>query len=297
MKTVDMIRLFSPEWGVTDDGMMTTQFGASVAFVTTHVHVVRLSFAKNYDGLTFAVQINAADWQEMPVTDQTLQVTIPTETAEVRMVLRDRAGSSEAFWQDPVYVTAMTIDQGEVAPIENAQPYVTFVGDSITAGEAMAADGHHPELSYPQLVADALGQPLARIAYGGTGLTAAAPYQIPTAIEALWHVGDNVSRPLVTTNLVLVNYGTNDFNYGATPTAFAFGLRIYLLELIKRFHNAKIILMMPLNGAFREVFLAETARFDQFTLIETKSWLPAMTDVHPNCAAHQIIAEQIMKGL
>lgn len=297
MKTVDMTRLLSPEWGVTDDGMMTTQFGASVAFVTTHVHVVRLSFAKNYDGLTFAVQINAADWQEMPVTDQTLQVTIPTETAEVRMVLRDRAGSSEAFWKDPVYVTAVTIDQGEVAPIENVQPYVTFVGDSITAGEAMAADGHHPELSYPQLVADALGQPLARIAYGGTGLTAAAPYQIPTAIEALWHVGDNVSRPLVTTNLVLVNYGTNDFNYGATPTAFAFGLRIYLLELIKRFHNAKIILMMPLNGAFREVFLAETARFDQFTLIETKSWLPAMTDVHPNCAAHQIIAEQIVKGL
>lgn len=297
MKTVDMTRLLSPEWGVTDDGMMTTQFGASIAFVTTHVHVVRLSFAKNYDGLTFAVQINAADWQEMPVTDQTLQVTIPTETAEVRMVLRDRAGSSEAFWQDPVYVTAVTIDQGEVAPIENEQPYVTFVGDSITAGEAMAADGHHPELSYPQLVADALGQPLARIAYGGTGLTAAAPYQIPTAIEALWHVGDNVSRPLVTTNLVLVNYGTNDFNYGATPTAFAFGLRIYLLELIKRFHNAKIILMMPLNGAFREVFLAETARFDQFTLIETKSWLPAMTDVHPNCAAHQIIAEQIVKGL
>lgn len=297
MKTVDMTRLLSPEWGVTDDGMMTTQFGASIAFVTTHVHVVRLSFAKNYDGLTFAVQINAADWQEMPVTDQTLQVTIPTETAEVRMVLRDRAGSSEAFWQDPVYVTAVTIDQGEVAPIENVQPYVTFVGDSITAGEAMAADGHHPELSYPQLVADALGQPLARIAYGGTGLTAAAPYQIPTAIEALWHVGDNVSRPLVTTNLVLVNYGTNDFNYGATPTAFAFGLRIYLLELIKRFHNAKIILMMPLNGAFREVFLAETARFDQFTLIETKSWLPAMTDVHPNCAAHQIIAEQIVKGL
>ena len=48
MKTVDMIRLLSPEWGVTDDGMMTTQFGASVAFVTTHVHVVRLSFAKNY---------------------------------------------------------------------------------------------------------------------------------------------------------------------------------------------------------------------------------------------------------
>lgn len=297
MKTVDMTRLLSPEWGVTDDGMMTTQFGASVAFVTTHVHVVRLSFAKNYDGLTFAVQINAADWQEMPVTDQTLQVTIPTETAEVRMVLRDRAGSSEAFWQDPVYVTAVTIDQGEVAPIENVQPYVTFVGDSITAGEAMAADGNHPELSYSQLVADALGQPLARIAYGGTGLTAAAPYQIPTAIEALWHVGDNVSRPLVTTNLVLVNYGTNDFNYGATPTAFAFGLRIYLLELIKRFHNAKIILMMPLNGAFREVFLAETARFDQFTLIETKSWLPAMTDVHPNCAAHQIIAEQIVKGL
>lgn len=297
MKTVDMTRLLSPEWGVTDDGMMTTQFGASIAFVTTHVHVVRLSFAKNYDGLTFAVQINAADWQEMPVTDQTLQVTIPTETAKVCMVLRDRASSSKAFWQDPVYVTAVTIDQGEVAPIENAQPYVTFVGDSITAGEAMAADGHHPELSYPQLVADALGQPLARIAYGGTGLTAAAPYQIPTAIEALWHVGDNVSRPLVTTNLVLVNYGTNDFNYGATPTAFAFGLRIYLLELIKRFHNAKIILMMPLNGAFREVFLAETARFDQFTLIETKSWLPAMTDVHPNCAAHQIIAEQIVKGL
>ena len=297
MKTIDMTRLLSPEWGVTPDGLMTTQFGAAIGFVASQVHTVMLVFAESYDGLTFAVKINDTDWQDIPVTGQTLTVIIPTDTAEVHLVLRDRDISSEAFWQDPVYLTAMTIDQGEVTPLDIDQPYVTFVGDSITAGEVMAADGHHPEISYPQLVADALGQPLARIAYGGTGLTAAAPYQIPTAIEALWHVGDNVSRPLVSTNLVLVNYGTNDFNYGATPTAFAFGLRIYLLELIKRFHNAKMILLMPLNGAFREVFLAETARFDQFTLIETKSWLPDLTDVHPNCAAHQIIAEQIVKGL
>lgn len=297
MRTVEMTTLLSPEWGVTDVGFMTTQYGATIAFKTKQVQLVTLSFAKDYEGLTFAVKIDDGVWHDTPVQHQSVTVKLPIETTTVRIVLRDRAGSSEAFWQDPVQLAAMTIDQGEVLPLVIDRPYVTFVGDSITAGEDMAIDGNHPEVSYPQLVAERLGQPLNRIAYGGTGLTAAAPYQMPTAIEALWHIGNNMSRPLVPTNLVLVNYGTNDSNYGATIENFAFGLRIYLLELIKRFHNAKIVLLIPLNGAFRDVFLAETARFNQFALIETNQWLPNMTHVHPNRAEHQLIAEQIVKGL
>lgn len=297
MKTVDMTALLSPEWGVSDAGFLTTQYGAALTFKTSRVRQVTLTFAKAYRGLSFAVKINDNDWQTIAVSAQVLQLSLAMTPATVQVVLRDREGSSEAFWDDPVILTTMTIDDGDVGAFAVTQPFVTFVGDSITAGEDMAADGNHPEVSYPQLVANALGQPLNRIAYGGTGLTASAPYQIPTAIEALWHVGNNVARPLVATNLVIVNYGTNDANYGANAQQFAFGLRIYLLELIKRFHNAKIMLMMPLNGAFRAVFVAETARFDQLTLIETKAWLPTMTHVHPNCAEHQVIAEQIVKGL
>jgi len=297
MKTVDMRPLLSAEWGTDSHAFVTTQFGASIAFNTNGVKKIQFQLTGVVDQLSFVVQINDEPWRKVLVNEQQITFQIPVNTARVRVVLRDSQASSLIFWQNPVNLTTMCIDDGKVTPVIHHEPFVTFVGDSITAGESMAEDGNHPELSYPQLVSDWLGKPLNRIAYGGTGLTANAPFQEPTAIEALWQVAENVERPRVVTDLVIVNYGTNDFNYGATAESFAFGLRIYLLELIKRFHSAKIILMLPFNGAFQSVYQNEVKRFNNFNIMLTNDWQISKDRIHPLSSEHKQIAEHILRGL
>ncbi|CUW13204.1 lysophospholipase [Leuconostoc gelidum subsp. gasicomitatum] len=297
MKTIDVKPFLSPEWSISDEMFVTTQFGACIEFKTTGVAKIQLNFKTSCQGVSFVVKINEEAWQTLPMIEQQLVLTIPTELSHIRIMLRAINSNSMALWQQKIILSTMLIDSGQVTQVSYNEPYVTFVGDSITAGEEMALDGNHPELSYPLLVAEALGKPLNRIAYGGTGLTASAPFQEPTAISALWQVADNIERQRVLTDLVIVNYGTNDFNYGATSDAFAFGLRIYLLELIKRFHSAKIILMIPFNGAFKDIYQTEVKRFDNFIIMATDNWIVPNLKVHPLSSEHKQIAEHILRGL
>ncbi|WP_294976906.1 GDSL-type esterase/lipase family protein [uncultured Leuconostoc sp.] len=297
MKSINVKPFLSPEWCTSGESFLTTQFGACIELQTTDVSKMQLVFKTSNQVVSFAVKINEEEWQTVPVVEQQLTVAIPTKLAHIRIMLRSVNFNSMALWQQKIILSTMLIDEGEVAPVVYDVPYVTFVGDSITAGEEMAPDGNHPEWSYPVLVAEALGKPLNRIAYGGTGLTASAPFQEPTAISALWQVADNIERERVLTDLVIVNYGTNDFNYGATSEVFTFGLRIYLLELIKRFHSAKIILMIPFNGAFKDIYQTEAKRFDRFIIMATDNWTLPNLRVHPLSNEHKQIAEHILRGL
>ena len=297
MKKVNIKPLLSPEWGISGETFVATQFGACIEFKTTDVTKIQLNFITDDQALSFAVKVNQENWQTVAVLEQKLMLSIPTQFAHVRIMLRSVGTDSTVLWRQTVSLSTMLIDSGVVDQMSHDVPYITFIGDSITAGEAMAQDGNHPELSYPLLVAEALGKPLNRIAYGGTGLTASAPFQEPSAITALWQVASAIERQRVLTDLVIVNYGTNDFNYHASPEAFAFGLRIYLLELIKRFHSAKIILMVPFNGAFKDVYQTEIKRFDNFKIMITDDWPVSNLRVHPLSSEHQQIAEYILRGI
>ncbi|MFT8570442.1 MAG: SGNH/GDSL hydrolase family protein [Leuconostoc pseudomesenteroides] len=293
---IDLKPLLSPEWAQQEDYYVTTQLGASLSFITDGVKKIRLVFANQNSNITLAYSSNNIDWQDI-VVDSTGQVNISVQDGRHDLVLRTWQKEQALFWASPLKLLSMSIDDGLVSPITESQPFLTFVGDSITVGEDMASDGDHPELSYPVLVSKALQKPLARIAYGGSGLTPFAPFQVPTAIESLWHVARNVPRPLVSTDLVVVNYGTNDLNYGASPQDFAFGLRVYLLEIIKRFHDAKIFILLPFNGAFETVFRNEMSRFEALTFINTNKWQIATDRVHPTVADHERIAKLILEEL
>lgn len=298
MKKINMAPLLSPEWANQGESFLTTQYGAYIKLKTQKVQLLRLEFAENYLGLSFVITVD--DVRENITIDKNfLSIVLPNDDEHiVEIILRNVDGNNMYFWKHPVIINNMLSDDGQVMQlIEDGDSFITFVGDSITAGEAMATDGNHPELSFPYLVAQELKKPLNRIAYGGTGLTANAPFQTPSAIDALWHVSNNVERVRTKTNLVVVNYGTNDFNYHATDESFAFGLRIYLLELIKRFHNARIILLIPFNGAFKHIIEKETQRFSCFEVVDTTGWLVDLSHVHPNIEEHSIIAKNILKGI
>lgn len=295
MKIVDLESFLSPEWGKTSNGFVTTQFGAALEFMVQGAQKVTLKFAKKYEGLSLVLSLNGENWHEINVENNVLKLSVTD--GHYILLVRSIAGNQMTLWTNPITLVSGQIDSGELAPIATNVNYITFIGDSITAGEEMIEHEPHPELSYPELIAEILHKPLARIGYGGSGLTPSAPFQEPTAVEALWHVAPNVERPRVSSDLVIVNYGTNDYNYGATVQDFCFGLRVYLLELIKRFHDAKIVLLVPFNGAFKKVFEQEIKRFDCFVLLDTTPWKISPQQVHLNILEHERVAKLLLGGL
>ncbi|WP_273706556.1 SGNH/GDSL hydrolase family protein [Leuconostoc mesenteroides] len=295
MKIVDLESFLSPEWGKTSNGFVTTQFGAALEFMVQGAQKVTLKFAKKYESLSLVLSLNGENWHEINVENNVLKLSVTD--GHYILLVRSIAGNQMTLWTNPITLVSGQIDSGELAPIATNVNYITFIGDSITAGEEMIEHEPHPELSYPELIAEILHKPLARIGYGGSGLTPSAPFQEPTAVEALWHVAPNVERPRVSSDLVIVNYGTNDYNYSATVQDFCFGLRVYLLELIKRFHDAKIVILVPFNGAFKKVFEQEIKRFDCFVLLDTTPWKISPQQVHPNILEHERVAKLLLGGL
>ncbi|CAH1853403.1 GDSL-type esterase/lipase family protein [Convivina praedatoris] len=296
MEQIDLEKILSPEWGKADGDFVTSQYGAQLNFISHQADTVVVTLSQVYPGLQWLWSIDQHDFQVVLPIDNQLRLDLPAGTHRHQIVLQNLTMGQIALWQQGVRLMSVT-SQHALEPVGFQKPYVTFVGDSITAGECMDGLQHHPELSFPQLVAQALQRPLARIAYGGTGLTSHAPFQEPSAIEALWKIGETIARPRVQTDLVVVNYGLNDANYGANRQEFAFGLRVYLLELIKRFHQARFILLTPYNGAFVDIFKTEAQRFDCFEVVDTSDWQVYVTGRHPNLVEHQRAAHNILNLL
>lgn len=304
MKEEALLAFASPEWSKNPDGtgLFCSQYGAYFAFsYEGEGGQVTLLFDQEYPDLRWTLSVDGTDQTNVMVDGQELNVSIPSGQHNYELVLDQWSTGQVAFWQEGLVISDFHFKgDGHLRPVlpinQDDQPYLTFVGDSIVAGEAMAGASHNqhrPSQSFPALVARYKRQPLNRIAYGGTGLTASAPFQQPKAIDALWRVGDNVPRRRVKTDEVVVAYGLNDANYGATKEDFAFGLRVYLLELVKRFHQAHFYLLTPWNGAFNEIFENEANRFDCFTVIDTSDWQIATRPHHPDVAMHQKIAEKL----
>ncbi|MFC4760365.1 GDSL-type esterase/lipase family protein [Fructobacillus durionis] len=305
MKNERLLEFASPEWSANPEGqgVICSQYGAYLAFQASGVGEVRLTFADEYSGLTWTLMVDGQDEQQLTVDGTNLVIALREEKHQYQLILDQWDTNQVAFWQQGLILSNLAFegvaDVMAILPNEEeseSRPYITFVGDSIVAGELMAGvahDRHRPSQSFPAIVARDLKQPLNRIAYGGTGLTNSAPFQEPKAIDALWRVGQDVPRRRVHTDKVVVAYGLNDANYGATAEDFAFGLRVYLLELVKRFHQAHFYLLTPWNGQFKEIFEEEASRFDCFTIVDTSSWQIATRPTHPDVAAHAKIAKEL----
>ncbi|GAP00149.1 GDSL-type esterase/lipase family protein [Fructobacillus ficulneus] len=299
MNELELIKLATPEWSATEEGLRTSQYGAGFIFQAPVTGTLSFDFAHHYPDLVWTLAIDGQDQDQILVANSHLDLHLQGGH-DYQLTLDQWQTGQVAFWQTGLIITAANWDgDSDLVPAlkaDNEQSYLTFVGDSITAGEFMEGsnhDSHRPSQSFPALVAKHFGQRLNRIAYGGTGLTSRAPFQEPKAIDALWQVGPGISRRRVQTKQVVVAYGLNDGNYGATDQEFAFGLRVYLLELVKRFHGAHFYLLTPWNGAFVEIFNQEVARFDNFTVVPAHEWGVKTRPNHPGLAAHQLMAEKI----
>ncbi|WEV54022.1 GDSL-type esterase/lipase family protein [Leuconostocaceae bacterium ESL0723] len=291
MTSADTQAFLSPEWGLSEAGLVTSQYGAIVDFISPAAGPVTLEFLEPYPALTFTVLHDGVAAGQVTLTGNQLKINVAA--GHNQLVLDQLDQGQVALWQNGVVLTAIRTDL-DLKPVPVDKPYLTFVGDSITAGELMAGNQNLPAQSFPSLVSQQVGRPLARIAYGGTGLTRRAPFQEPTAITALWQVSPGIARPRVQTDLVIVNYGLNDFNYGASRQEFTFGLRVYLLELVKRFHDAKVLLLTPFNGEYVDIFQQESRRFDHLEVVDTSDWAVLTANRHPNVEEHQRAAEHIL---
>ncbi|MBS9334546.1 GDSL-type esterase/lipase family protein [Fructobacillus sp. M1-13] len=309
MKQVDLIKLASPEWSplLEEAGIRCSQYGAYLAFSADGKGQFSLFFDDDYPVMTWTLSVDGQDKEDLEVTGRELTFFLEAGRHDYQLTLNQWATGQVAFWQTGLTIMeARYMGEGDLtASLPNekqqaANPYLTFVGDSIVAGEAMAGlnhDRHRPTQSFPALVARARNKPLNRIAYGGTGLTTSAPFQEPKAIDALWRVGEDLPRRRVQSDQVVVAYGLNDANYGASEDDFAFGLRVYLLELVKRFHQAHFYVLTPWNGKFSAIFKKEAARFDCFTIVDTTDWGIQTRPHHPGIEDHEKIAKKLISIL
>lgn len=310
MEEESLLTLASPEWSKNPDGdgVLCSQYGAYFAFhYEGQGGQLLLSFGQEYPDMRWTLNVDGSDQQTYSSDGEELTIDLPAGQHDVELVLDQWATGQVAFWQSGLVVQSIRVTGAvqltSTLPNDEdkeATPYLTFVGDSIVAGEAMMGASHNqhrPSRSFPAIVARAKKQPLNRIAYGGTGLTTSAPFQEPKAIDALWRVRDDVARRRVHSQQVVVAYGLNDANYGASEEDFAFGLRVYLLELVKRFHQAHFYLLTPWNGRFKDIFMAEASRFDCFTVVDTSPWQISTRPHHPGVADHQKIAAELERIL
>ncbi|MBS9336164.1 GDSL-type esterase/lipase family protein [Fructobacillus papyrifericola] len=305
MKEKELLTIASPEWSALqeEDGIRCSQYGAYLAFASSGAGQLSLFFDDDYPDMAWTLTVDGQDEKELLADGRELTVFLEAGQHDYQLTLDQWATGQVAFWQNGLTISQVSYTgAGELTatlPSEGKageRPYLTFVGDSIVAGEAMVGvehDRHRPTQSFPALLARQLDRPLNRIAYGGTGLTTSAPFQEPKAIDALWRVGKDLPRRRVQTDQVVVAYGLNDANYGASAEDFAFGLRVYLLELVKRFHQAHFYLLTPWNGKFQDIFKEEAARFDCFTVIDTSDWQIQTRPHHPGLADHEKIAKHL----
>lgn len=279
-----------------EQGFYATNLGNAIQVHVQGARLVHFALRSGSETARVVWQIDAGEWTSVALNDG-VDVVLPDEQAHTVTVMLQTAAH---LWTLPngFFLMDVTVDAGEVTAVVDEQVRVAFIGDSITAGaRILPNDENAPQLGYVAQVAAALGVTAQRFAYGGIGVTPAAPIQTPTAIDALWHVGPDLMRPRTQVGAVVVNLGTNDSNYGATEQQLRFGLRLLFLELVKRFHETPVLILTPFNGKMTAVYAQEAARFAHLKVIDTRDWHISPDRVHPNAAEHARAAKLLAPHL
>jgi len=224
-------------------------------------------------------------------------------------------GMEELFnrWNPPVVASlnfiAFDVEGGALVP--TARPNrlkIEFIGDSITEGVRVVADGTDPQhtngrLAYPCLTANALGAEWRQVGFGHQGVLQAGHGNVPKAADSFDWVYATVPRDDWVADVVVLNQGTNDRD--ASPTAFNLEFARYLGIIRTGYPQALIFVLRPFGG-YREAEVAagvaaKVAAGDaKMFYVDTTGWL---TDadytegLHPNIVGHKKATAQLVPVL
>jgi lysophospholipase L1-like esterase len=306
---------FYGRWDFTGGKAITVYSGSHVTarFMGTGVSA-RLDLSRSQNPVTMVTwQIDGGDWKEADV-----KATMPLATGlapGMHDVIFMAKGMEELQnrWNPPVIAalsfTAFDVEGGALVP--TARPNrmkIEFIGDSLTEGVRVVADGTDPQhtngrLAYPCLTAQALGAEWRQVGFGHQGVLQAGHGNVPKAADSFNWVYATVPRDQWVADIVVLNQGTNDRD--ASPTAFSPEFAKYLGIIRAGYPQALIFVLRPFGG-YRETevkteTLAKiTAGDAKMFYVDTTGWLVAADyteGLHPNIVGHQKVTVQLTAEL
>jgi lysophospholipase L1-like esterase len=298
---------FFGDWIENDQGIFTTNLGSqiylSIENATKLIINMKNTVHDNNGPSAVAYKIDNQEWQSLDLSDQELVFSIPdTNEHSFRLITQGLTTVRGDYWNgtERFLVESISSD-GLIGGNVPDKDMIIFFGDSITNGQkmqqpAIKPSSHHPELSYGIKIAEQLDLNGLLIAYGGIGITNKAKFLPPTANDFVWNINKETLRPLhyeKKIKLVIVNIGTNDAD--ASDKEFSFSLKSLNRELHKRFHDIKILYLIPFNQQFADVYRKNIIEFENAKLIETQNWEVEIGDrVHPNFKGEKKIIEKLL---
>ena len=273
-------------WSI--DNTVTGNFnaGLEVKFTGTSIGTV-LS-----DASGFVYQIDSGAWQvaENATGTYSLASSLAAGTHTLKMAVSHHSSK--------VYLDGFTVDEGAslLSPGEKAS--IEFIGDSITAGwigESYPQDNIVSN-TYSFIAAETLGLYHDSVAVGGTSVTAAGDQSGYGNMQSIYaRQSKELDAPAwdtsnYTPDYIVINLGTND-GYGVANATFASEYTTFLTTLRTAYPAAKIVAMVPFNGAYRTTIadVVEDMGDSDIYYLNTLGWteLSETTDgIHLTKAAH-----------
>ncbi|MGM0260465.1 GDSL-type esterase/lipase family protein [Enterococcus sp. AZ102] len=190
------------------------------------------------------------------------------------------------------------IDTKAIQPLNKT---ILFIGDSITAGINVLAEGSNPAVNsayqtYAQICANELNANQFRLGFGGTGVTKSGSGGVPKALDQIDYYYDNYKQDMPTPNIIVINHGTND--QGATNETFKNEYYKLILKLRSKFGAVPIVSMIPFGQYHRQNIEAVAALFKNVYVCQTSDWGVTYTDgVHPNVEGHKKAGAKLAERL
>ncbi|ANZ69549.1 SGNH/GDSL hydrolase family protein [Pediococcus claussenii] len=285
--------------------MYTTNLGAQIIFelhsASAFTIEVQRTLPKTFIPQTLNVYIDD-QLKSIQLSKNTFDFKITPEEKHVVRIFFAGNTDKDEVWQAQQGLAITKINSnGVMQPIKPSGKTIAFIGDSITAGcwlrsSALPSIGYGADINYASLTAQRLNAIDYRIAYSATGIIRFGTGGVPAAPRFLNFIDINTSAPTIKPDVLIINLGTNDSKFD--QDVFEFYLSNFISELKTKFDSIPIVIMVPFNQTFADVFRTLPVNDKQIKVVETKNWNITSTDgTHPDARGSVIAADHLIKFL
>lgn len=290
-------------WVQRDDGLYTTNLGAYLWAQVSGATSVTVDFSSTSTAPNppqIAIRIDDGDFTRCSIDEMPYKISVDKSSPHVLTIITAGNSDEDQVWNGVgIVFKSLTVDDGNVIPLEPAGRRIAFIGDSITAGCWVAGKtpsvDYRPEINYAALTARQLGATDIRVAYSSVGVIKQGAGGVPSGATFVQNVDAKTPAPIsYGVDLVVINLGTND---GGTTDEFLAAMQETINAIKLQYAGAYVVIMVPFRQNYAEE-IRNLGATNDIPVIETSTWNLTYTDgVHPDTAgsvkAANLLAEKL----
>lgn len=263
--------------------LVTINMGSQLYFRVQGTSRISLHF--KVEGIPCAIvyQINESKPERCILSDEPIEIAnnLAVEEAYIIKIKVDDIPERNNLWvlNEGVIFSGARVDEGgDIKGIRPGCKKLLFIGDSITAGIGVRADGRGQpysgggSINYAAICSQILNCVDIRCAFGYTGILNPGPLGIPCCKGYLDDISLGIKEIPEKLAGIIINHGTNDALNDQPIQAFRVGYREVLDRLREKYPEVIIFVMIPF-GQYRADEIREiVADREMVMLVETKDW-------------------------